>query len=173
MPPGRKGRKGGWCGVREEGLPKSHPSEVPSGGAARCLPSALCAGCPSQCWGPSSLPGVPWPRHWALGKPTTAPSFPSPAPCPPGGWVGGPHSPPGQKAHSLPGKGEEARPLGPAPSPSTAQSGSYLLRPPAPSGQTHLHLGPSIYSWLCGRPGWQIFGDCIVIADWANRARLL
>lgn len=89
-------------------------------------------------------PVSPWPSHLLV--------------TPPRGWVVcRDHL--GRRAHNL---------LLRHPPPSLAPTCHGL---PAPLRQA-LHLGSFGPAELCGRPGQQIFEDCIVIADWANRARL-
>ena len=101
-------------------------------------------------------PVSPWP-----GLVLNDPALPTLLVTPPSGWVVyRDHL--GRGAHSL---------LPPAPP--AAQPGSYLPRPAAPTGQAASTWAQAFIAELRGRPGRQIFDDCIVIADWANRARLL
>lgn len=113
-------------------------------------------------WGAKTqVPPFPWPAH--LDDPALLSPAVDPSP-----WVGGPQRPPGQRnPTAFPGP----PPPGPShPPPSLAPTCRGLQ---LPLGRPTSTWAQAFIAKICGWPGWQIFGDCIVIADWANRARLL
>lgn len=121
---------------------------------------------------PSRGPVAPAWAPWAP-PPSAAPlclsaALPPPPNRPPWPLVGGPHSPLGWKGPQ-PSRGGGGGRIPPARHPVGLLPGGLQL----PRGGPASTWAPTFIAALRGRPGWQIFGDCIVIADWANRARLL
>lgn len=187
-PPG--GRPGRGQEEREGG---SETEEVPAsgnhavrGGGARSRSqgsSPLLPPAPAVCsqfWGFYSPPGCPvapvlgygWPlvgsRASGVCLPLAwfCPQWPSP-PHPagdPSPWVDGLQRPPGQRSP----QSSSATRAHPPPSLAPTCRGLQL-----PLGRPTSTWAQAFIAELRGRPGQQIFDDCIVIADWANRARLL
>lgn len=128
-----------------------------SSGPSRGLWGWPLQGSPGPCLPVAGLHGLALPR-----SPTGDPSV----------WVGGPLRPPGQKGPQPSQEKEEARPLCRLP-PDRHPARLLPVKPAVLLGRPTSTWAQAFIARLRSRPGWQIFGDCIVIADWANRVRLL